>query len=100
MATDNSAQRAPDHSPRRNTTAEIVSATTQNWRTKIEVIFLSPGMALFYKSLAHAVDEIRVGRGQSRASHIRRDLPSMIGRVHNHVHQDVILAAAPCFPFT
>jgi len=36
---DNSALRAPDHSSSAEHHCEIVSATTQNWRTKIEVIF-------------------------------------------------------------
>jgi len=57
-------------------------------------------MELFYKSPAHAVDEIGGGWDQSRASHIRRDLPAMISRMRDHMGQDVVLAAAPIFTFT
>src|SRR5713226_9938783 len=64
-------QRALDHSPGRRTTAEIANTTTQNWRTKSGVILSLPGMTLFYKSLAHAVDEIGVGRGKARRPHVR-----------------------------
>ena len=37
------------------------------------------GMALFYKSLAHAVDEIGISRNKAGAPHVRRDLTAMVG---------------------
>jgi hypothetical protein len=95
IATANPTQRATDHCPSRKTTARITTTTTQNWKTNNGVSFSWSGMALFYKPLAHAVDEIGISRNKSSAPHICGDLTSMIGRMHYHVHQNVIFTAAP-----
>jgi hypothetical protein len=95
----NPTQRAFDHSPGRNDTTEITVTTTQNWRTRRGVIFSFRGMALFYKALAYAVDEIGVGRNHARAPHIRGDLSAMVSRMRNHMRQDVIFPALPSFIF-
>ena len=54
-------------------------------------------IGLFYKALAHAVDEICIGRDQACGSHFRGDLAAMVCRMHDHVGQNVFFAATPFF---
>jgi hypothetical protein len=43
------------------------------------------------------VNEIGIGRSESCGTHIRGNLAAMIGRMHNHVQQDILLLAAEAF---
>jgi hypothetical protein len=110
-AMPNPAQRATVHAPGRNTTIKIAIRTGQNCTARKGVIFPLPdsrlrdsggaglSIKLFYETLANAVDEVGVGRGEPGGPHGRRNLSAMIGGVHDYVHQDVTLAAAPGFAF-
>src|ERR1700686_4519061 len=111
MAMHSPIHRADVHSPGRNTTTKITMITTMNCRIKSGVIFEAAdsmvgsafGMyanfreSLFYEALADAMNKIGVRRSQSREAHVRRNLSPMICRVRDHMHQDVIFAAAPLF---
>src|SRR5438105_8842422 len=54
---------------------------------------------LFNKSTPHAVDVIRICRLVPRLPDDRGDLPAVIAAVEDHVHEDVVGAAAPLLAF-
>ena len=54
---------------------------------------------LLHLSLPHGVNEIGKGWSESRCTHIRGNLAAMIGRMHDHVQQDILLLAAEAFTF-
>jgi hypothetical protein len=54
-------------------------------------------ICLFHQSLPHGVNEIGIGRSESCGTHICGNLAAMIGRMHDHVQQDILLLAAEAF---
>ena len=47
------------------------------------------------KTVSHSVNEIGIGRGLPNRSHVARNLPAMVSRVHDHVSQDVQNGTSP-----
>src|SRR5580698_6183644 len=58
-------------------------------------------LALFalQQSLTRGVNEIRVWRNKPSGAHIGGDLATVIRRVHDYVHQDVLLRTAEVLAF-
>src|SRR5580700_6364053 len=51
----------------------------------------------FQESLTRGMNKISVGRGAPGGAYIGSDLAAVIGRVHDHVHQDVFFRTAEAF---
>src|ERR1700690_4355386 len=43
------------------------------------------------------MNEVRISRSESGSTHIRCNLAAMIGRMHDHVEQDILLLAGEAF---
>lgn len=52
---------------------------------------------LLHKPLPYAMNKIGVRRSESCGAHICGDLPAMIGGMHDHVEQNVLLLAGERF---